>query len=192
MFKLKKLLPYTMAAILLSATASLPAMAAFEYDEPRTENERIELIDRLIVENQWRDALKHIAQALKHNPQNVQLKFKRAVIYSRMGDNPTAKRYFNELIRFYPEIVEPYNNLAAIYASEGNLVKARELLLQAVTINPNFSMGYENLGDLALQGKNPDTAQALQYYEKAASLAPDNKVLARKLKAFKKYLDQNS
>ena len=54
MFTLKKLLPYTMAAILLSATASLPAMAAFEYDEPRTENERIELIDRLIVENQWR------------------------------------------------------------------------------------------------------------------------------------------
>ena len=73
MFKLKKLLPYTMAAILLSATASLPAMAAFEYDEPRTENERIELIDRLIVENQWRDALKHIAQALKDNPQNVEV-----------------------------------------------------------------------------------------------------------------------
>ena len=51
MFTLKKLLPYTMAAILLSATASLPAAAAFEYDEPRTENERIELIDRLIVES---------------------------------------------------------------------------------------------------------------------------------------------
>ena len=39
----KKLLTYSIATILLSAVASFPAMAEFEYDEPRNETERIHL-----------------------------------------------------------------------------------------------------------------------------------------------------
>ena len=188
----KKLLPAALATVIAGAVASFPAMAAFEYDEPRNEYERIELIDRLIVEKQFKDALEQIDLALQANPRNVQLQFKQAVIYSRMGRNRRAKEAFNNLIRQYPEIVEPYNNLAAIYASEGNLSKARELLNRAITVNPNFSMSYENLGDLEMQGKTPDTKAALNYYEKAAALAPQDRVLSRKLRAFKKYIEENS
>lgn len=191
MFLSNKLLTASLLAFMLGAATSLPAQAAYEYEEPKSDAERIQLIDRLIVEKEWRDALKYIALALEDNPSNVQLKFKRAVIYSRMGDKPSAKRYFNELIRDYPEIVEPYNNLAAIYALEGNYSKARALLNEAITVNPNFAMSYENLGDLALQGKQPDVKKALQYYEKALSLTPDDKPLSRKIRALKKRLEEN-
>ena len=156
----------TAIAVMLGA-AALPAMAAYEYDEPRNETERVALIDRLIVEKEYRDALKQIDLALKANSRNVQLQFKRAVIYSRMGNNRRAKEAFNDLISRYPEIVEPYNNLAAIYASEGNLSKARDLLNKATTVNPNFAMSYENLADLELQSPDPDLNMALQNYEKA-------------------------
>ena len=135
----KKLLTYSIAAIMFGAAASFPAMAEFEYDEPRNETERIQLVDRLIVEKQFDDALKQIDLALKANPRNVQLQFKKAVVYNRMGNRRVAKTLFGDMIDKYPEIVEPYNNLAAIYAAEGNLDKARELLTQAVTLNPNFA-----------------------------------------------------
>ena len=72
----KKLLTYSIAAIMFGAAASFPAMAEFEYDEPRNETERIQLVDRLIVEKQFDDALKQIDLALKANPRNVQLQFK--------------------------------------------------------------------------------------------------------------------
>ena len=187
----KKLLTYSIAAIMFGAAASFPAMAEFEYDEPRNETERIQLVDRLIVEKQFDDALKQIDLALKANPRNVQLQFKKAVVYNRMGNRRVAKTLFGDMIDKYPEIVEPYNNLAAIYAAEGNLAKARELLTQAVTLNPNFAMGYENLGDLALQGRHADEQKALEYYEKALSLTPRDKPLSRKVKALRDRL-QNS
>ncbi len=190
MLKSQKLFCAAAVAVMLGAAASLPAAAAYEYDEPRNETERIALIDRLIVEKEYRDALKQIDLALKANSRNVQLQFKRAVIYSRMGNNRRAKNAFNDLIARYPEIVEPYNNLAAIYASEGNLTKAKEWLNKAITVNPNFAMSYENLADLELQSKNPDVNAALANYEKALALAPEDRVLARKVRTFKKYLEE--
>ena len=179
-----------MTAVMLTAAASLPAFAAFEFDEPRNETERLQLVDRLIVEKQWDEALKQIDLALKANPKNVQVQFKRAVVYTRMGNHTMAKRLLNQMINAYPEIIEPYNNLAAIYASEGNYAKARELLTQAVTLNPNFAMGYENLGDLALQGRHADEHKALEYYKKALALTPNDKPLTRKTKALEDKLQE--
>ena len=76
----------------------------------------------------------------------------------------------------YPEIVEPYNNLAAIYASEGNINRALSLLNQAVTINPGFALGHENLGDLYIQ-------KAISQYKNAVRAQPANNRMNRKLKA---------
>ena len=42
--------------------------------------------------------------------------------------NDEAKRVFEQLIREYPEIADSYNNLAVIYAGEGNLGRAQDLL----------------------------------------------------------------
>lgn len=190
MLNIKKLLPYGLAVILLSSAASFSLAATFEFEEPRNETERLQLVDRLIVEKQWDDALKQMDLALKANPKNVQIQFKRAVVYTRMGQRAKAKQALTDLIDRYPEIVEPYNNLAAIYASEGNYTKATALLTQAVTLNPNFAMGYENLGDLALQGRHADAQKALQYYEKALSITPNDKPLAKKTKALKAQLKE--
>lgn len=190
MLRSKKLLSYGLAAVLFTSAANFSLAAPFEFDEPRNETERLQLVDRLIVEKQWGDALKQMDLALKANPKNVQIQFKRAIVYTRMGQRGKAKQALTELINRYPEIVEPYNNLAAIYASEGNYTKATALLTQAVTLNPNFAMGYENLGDLALEGRHADPQKALQYYEKALSITPNDKPLGRKTKALKAELEE--
>ena len=139
---------------------------------------RVELmagIDQLIADEQWEKADRAVTLALKKMPESAQLRFKRAVIAERAGHTQKAIRLLKQMIDRYPEIVEPYNNLAAIYAAQGQKTKARECLITAVSINPNFAYGWENLGNLIVQ-------EALPYYEKAAKAAPDQPRFQTKLR----------
>ena len=158
------------------------AIAATPFDEPTNETERAELIDRLMKERSWNDALAQIERGLAVNPMSAQLKFKRAVVFERKGNIPRAKALLEDLIEAYPEIAEPYNNLAVIYANEGNTTRAQGLLQKAVTINPRFGLAHENLGDLYLQ-------KAIAHYKDAVKAQPKNNRMARKLKAAEGLVD---
>ncbi len=161
---------------LCAAGVAQVSLANELFEPPANETERATLIDRLIVQKDWKNALNQVEEGLKVNPKSAQLKFKRAVIYERAGQTTRAKALLEDFIASYPEIVEPYNNLAAIYASEGNINRALSLLNQAVTINPGFALGHENLGDLYLQ-------KAISHYKNAVRAQPANNRMNRKLKA---------
>ncbi|HIU83751.1 MAG TPA: tetratricopeptide repeat protein [Candidatus Aphodousia gallistercoris] len=173
--------PTLLALILGLAVSSYAAAAGYEYTEPKNEAERAELIRDMIGSSQYKLALEQVQKGLKANPKSAQLKFQQAVLYERLGQTERAKALFEDFINTYPEIVEPYNNLAAIYAAEGNTAKAREWLTRAVTVNPNFAMGYENLGNLELE-------QALSYYRQALKAKPSDKRMQRKVASLEKLL----
>ena len=175
---LKSLLIASVIAPLTIGTA----IATTQFDDPANETERAELIDRLIKERSWNDALTQIEKGLAANPMSAQLKFKRAVVFERKGNIPRAKALLEDLIEAYPEIAEPYNNLAVIYANEGNTTRAQSLLQKAVTINPRFGLAHENLGDLYLQ-------KAIAHYKDAVKAQPKNNRMARKLKATEGLMD---
>ena len=88
------------------------------------------------------------------------------------------------MIAQYPEIPDPYNNLARLEASEGRLEDAIRLLQRALLINPDFALARKNLGDIYL-------ALARECYEKAAPALPANKVLAVRLQTIKRLEDAN-
>ena len=73
----------------------------------------------------------------------------------------------------YPEIADSYNNLAVIYAGEGNLGRAQDLLERALMNNASSVTTYSNLGDIY-------AAKAADMYAKAARLAPKNGRLKEK------------
>ena len=85
----------------------------------------------------------------------------------------SIKRVFEQLIREYPEIADSYNNLAVIYAGEGNLGRAQDLLERALMNNASSVTTYSNLGDIY-------AAKAADMYAKAARLAPKNGRLKEK------------
>lgn len=118
------------------------------------------VVEKLIGRRDYKGALDLIEEGLKANPHSAQLRFQRCVTYERMGDRERAKNAFEQFIRTYPEIPEPYNNLAGLYAADGSLVRAEELLVKAVALRPNFALAYTNLGNLYLaKAKNAyDTA----------------------------------
>lgn len=76
--------------------------------------------------------------------------FKRATILEHLGRRDEAMAAYQQLINAYPEIPEPYNNLAILTADggKGDIDHAIELLDRAITANPNFATAHENLGDL--------------------------------------------
>ena len=175
---LKTSLAAALVAVSLLAGTSAWAL---EYEEPRTQDGRSRVIDRLIAERDYQTALKELEIGLEINPANAQFKFKRAVLHARLGHVERARLLFEDMITAYPEIVEPYNNLAALYAQEGEYTKAKKLLERAVTINPNFAMGFENLGDLTLAMNPRAKTQASEYYRQALAITPNDKRIAAKL-----------
>jgi tetratricopeptide (TPR) repeat protein len=80
-----------------------------------------------------------------------------------MGRSADAITTFTQLTVDYPELPEPYNNLAVLYAGQSQLDKAREVLEMAIRANPGFAIAHENLGDVyaRLAGQSYGRAQQL-------------------------------
>jgi Flp pilus assembly protein TadD len=61
----------------------------------------------------------------------------------------------------FPDLPEPYNNLAVLHAADGQLDRARTLLESALRLDPGYRVAHENLGDVFVR-------LALRAYEAAA------------------------
>ena len=81
-----------------------------------------------------------------------------------------AIEVFTGLTQEYPELPEPYNNLAVLYASQGEYEKARGALELAIRTHPNYATAHENLGDVYAQlaGRSYDRALQLDKGNTAA------------------------
>jgi Flp pilus assembly protein TadD len=52
------------------------------------------------------------------------------------------------MIESFPDLPEPYNNLAVLQAAAGQLDRARALLEIALRMDPSYRTAHENLGDV--------------------------------------------
>jgi tetratricopeptide (TPR) repeat protein len=77
-------------------------------------------------------------------------------------------------VQDYPELAEPHNNLAAIYAAAGDYGKSRAELEETIRLNPAFAPAHENLGDVHV-------LLAGQSYARALRLEPTSLTLPKKL-----------
>jgi tetratricopeptide (TPR) repeat protein len=81
---------------------------------------------------------------------------------------------FTKLTEDYPELPEPYNNLAVLYAQQKQYDKARTALEMAIRTHPAYAIAYENLGDVYAK-------LASQAYDKALQLDSANAAAQGKL-----------
>ncbi|MEJ7686260.1 MAG: tetratricopeptide repeat protein, partial [Variovorax sp.] len=93
-----------------------------------------------------------------------QMRFLRGVILTEQGKQADAVAVFTQLTQDFPELPEPYNNLAALYASQSQFDKARAALEMAIKLNPGYATAHENLGDVyaRLAGQSYGRAQQLE------------------------------
>lgn len=105
-------------------------------------------VSALVRNGSTAEAIAKADQYLSGNPRDPQMRFLKGVAQSKAGDMEAATLTFQALIEEYPELPEPYNNLAVIYASQSQLDKARGALEMAVRNNPEYAVAHENLGDI--------------------------------------------
>lgn len=128
----------------------------------------------LLREGDLAAALERADKAVAANPGDPDARFVRGVILAELKRTPEAVTTFTLLTQDFPEMAEPYNNLAVIYASQGEYERARYALEQALRANPSYATAYENLGDVYV-------ALAMQAYQKSLGLDARNNPVKAKL-----------
>jgi len=131
-------------------------------------------VHRLHYAGQSTAALAKADAYLATKPRDAQMRFLKGVILADSQRNGEAIQLFQKLVDDYPDLAEPYNNLAALYAAEGDYTRARTTLEQAVRANPGYATAHENLGDVY-------AALASQSYARAQKFEPANGALESKL-----------
>ncbi|HUD24216.1 MAG TPA: tetratricopeptide repeat protein [Burkholderiaceae bacterium] len=140
---------------------------------PAPRSEAAEIAE-LMQAGKSEQALKRADAYLADKPRDLQVRFLRAITLIDLGRRQEATDALIQLTQDFPELPEPYNNLAVLAAAQGLLEKAEELLRQALAAQPNYITAQENLGDLYV-------AMAAAAFERASKLDPANSVPKSKL-----------
>lgn len=158
----------------MASAQTTPASSVGPLQADKDVPTEVQEVQRLASAGKPRDALTLADSALAKNPRNVQLRFIRAVLLTDLKNTAEARTAFERLTEEFPELPEPYNNLAVLYAADGQLESAKKLLETALLAAPNYATAYENLGDIYLQ-------MAADAYQRAAKLEPGNRQASGKL-----------
>ena len=156
---------YKSLRLLVLASACLAASAyADEYSD----------VSQLMRANKFAEAMTRVNNQLATKPADPQMRFFKGVIQRNLGKSADAIATFTQLTQDYPELPEPYNNLAVLYAGQGQYDKARLALEMAIRTNPSYATAHENLGDVYAR-------LASQAYNKALQLDNSNTAVPPKL-----------
>lgn len=139
-------------------------------------------IQRLQSAGQTAAALQRTERALAAKPKDPQLRFVQGVLLAESHRSGEAVALFERLTQDYPELAEPYNNLAALYAASGDYDRAKTALEQALRANPGLATAQENLGDVHVMLANRAYARALQI-DPYSSSVPAKLTIVRQLLA---------
>ncbi len=119
-------------------------------------------------------ALDKVNAFLAANPKDAQGRFLKGLILTELNRQTEAIKVFTELTEDYPELPEPYNNLAVLYAAQAQYERAKNSLEMAIRTHPSYATAHENLGDIYAK-------MASQSYDKALQLDKSNTSALTKL-----------
>jgi len=135
---------------------------------PLTPSEVTTRIEGLIRADRLPEALAEVEKRLvveanRATPgTDVQLMFMQARLFTEMNRLTEAEAIYQRMTMRFPELPEPWNNLAALYVRRDELDQARRALEQAIMINPKYAVAQANLGDVQM-------SLALRAYQRAAA-----------------------
>ncbi len=135
-------------------------------------------ISQLSDQGQQAAALERVNAYLIANPKDPQAMFMKGIILVESGKRDDAIKAFTDLTEKYPNLPEPYNNLAVLYADAGQYDKAKKALETAIKTHPSYATAHENLGDIYAR-------MASEAYDKALQLDNGNARAQSKLSMIK-------
>lgn len=147
--------------------------------------DEIQEANKLFKQGQQEQALEKLDSILATKPKDAQARFLKGLIYTDQGKTAEAIKIFSALTEDYPDLPEPYNNLAVLYAGQGQYEKAKVALEAAIRTHPSYATAHENLGDIYAK-------MASQAYDRALQLDKSNTSTATKLEMIKDLFGGNN
>jgi tetratricopeptide (TPR) repeat protein len=129
-------------------------------------------VSQLVRAGKLPEALTKADQYLATKPRDPQMRFLKGVIQRDSGKTTDAISTFTRLTEDFPELPEPYNNLAVLYAGQSQFDKARTALEMAIRTNPSYATAHENLGDVYAKLASQAYNKALQLDSSNAGVPP--------------------
>lgn len=148
--------------VLAAALSAAPAAFADDYAD----------VNQLVRSGKPAEALAKADRYLAAKPKDPQMRFLKGVAQTQSGRTADAIATFTGLIEEYPELPEPYNNLAVLYAGQGEFDKARIALESAIRTHPGYAVAHENLGDVYAQLASQAYGRAQQLDARNTSVRP--------------------
>ena len=158
------------AARLLASAVSVVLLSL----APAVQADTLQDISKQIRQGQHAQAMEQIDKYLAAKPKDAQGRFLKGILLTEMNKPNEAIAIFTKLTEDYPELPEPYNNLAVIYAQQKQYDKAKQALEMAIRTHPSYATAHENLGDLYAR-------LASQAYDKALQIDSSNSSAQNKL-----------
>jgi len=158
------------AARLLASAVSVTLLAL----APAVHADTLQDINKQIKQGQYPQALEQVDKYLAGKPKDAQGRFLKGIVLTEMNKPSEAIVVFTKLTEDYPELPEPYNNLAVIYAQQKQYDKAKQALEMAIRTHPSYATAHENLGDIYAR-------LASQAYDKALQIDSSNSSAQNKL-----------
>ena len=133
-------------------------------------------VQNLMARGELVTALSVAQTAARKDPRDAQAGFLQGVVLMELQRNDEALAAFQRFSQAYPELPEPYNNMALLHVRSGRLELARQALESALRNDPAHRAARANLGEVHLM-------LAVQAWERASSSGPLDARLMRKLDA---------
>jgi tetratricopeptide (TPR) repeat protein len=141
--------------------------------------------NKLFKQGLHAQAMEKVNSFLITKPKDAQARFLKGLIFAEQGSTAEAITTFTSLTEDYPELPEPYNNLAVLYASQGQYEKAKNELEMAIRTHPSYATAHENLGDIYAK-------MASQAYDRALQLDKSNTSTQTKLALIRELFSKNA
>jgi predicted Zn-dependent protease len=131
-------------------------------------------VNEKITSGQLQTAQSMITRHLEKQPSDPQMRLMQSQIQAAQGQTRLAQETLEALTQEFPELPEPYNNLAALYAQEFAFDKALSSLTMAIRARPDYALALENMGDVHI-------ALARETYFKAKALPAQSPLVTLRL-----------
>ena len=158
-----------------------PAVNSLRVLRPNTQDEYIDIaITRhylLMRDRQYEDAFGYINESLVYLPDDLQLRYARALVSAELEKISIAEQDFRHIIKRQPNHANALNALGYTLADQTDrFTEARELIEKALKLRPNDAHILDSMGWVLYRLK--DLPNAIVYLQKAYEASPEVEVAA--------------
>jgi len=119
-------------------------------------------IHKLIEQEKYSQAMAKIDQKLINNANDKELLYFKAQVELKLKNVNEAIKTYQLIVKLYPSFPEAYNNLAEIFARQGKLELAKEILEKGMATNSSYALLHNNINSIYLEMARESYVKALQ------------------------------